>query len=95
MLSFLKTTDSALDDMPSEYLLYIDNIPQFYVESYEAALEELKLTTASLQLQYNDYSTFILPLKDELHVIGKYSNFVNSYDRVLHTVHIGETFKLF
>lgn len=75
------TNDSEL------YVICVDNIPQYYVQSEKLAKERMWDTSRLLSSKMIGYHINYMNIaENELHLIGAYSFFLVQYDRVLHRI---------
>jgi hypothetical protein len=71
------------------YVITIDNITQYYVSSEEEAQERL-LHHANLLKTQAMFRGFLCNLdysyQNTIGIVGRYNNFVISYDSIIHTI---------
>lgn len=71
----------------SVYVVMLDKELLFYAPSHDQAMEQAHTYVTTVLLD-GDYDSYIEVGDDIIQVIGKYRNFLVSYDRVLYTLEI-------
>lgn len=82
----LRSDSLDMVDNSELYVISIDDIPQFYVQSEELAKERMWDTARLVYLKlFGNFNAQFINIKDnELHITGKFRFFFFSYDSVLH-----------
>ena len=80
-----------LTDNSELYVISIDNIPKFYVNTLELAQKKMTDIFQSLVFNYVHNENYMLYLhnmnfKNEIHIIRKHKFFIISYDEVIHRI---------
>ena len=73
------------------YVLYVDDEPTFYVRDYPTAETRLRQMAREIQSKYPEHTSYVVFPHDnesEIHILGQYKFFVNSFDRTLHILKI-------
>ena len=80
-----------LTDNSELYVISIDNIPKFYVNTLEVVQKKMTDIFQSLVFNYVHNENYMLYLhnmnfKNEIHIIRKHKFFIISYDEVIHRI---------